>query len=281
MYAAKIIADSINPVGCRLTTFEVTYPRIVHNELMTHRDFSRNSSSSRAIPNSKLIQKIKDDPFIPIEWGKNQKGMQAGELLEPWDITKGLDLWIEARNKALEFSEKMSELGVHKQIVNRLLEPWMWITVIISATNYENFFALRCHHDAQPEIRKIAEMMRELYRENVPTKRTKDGWHLPYIKKEDWEDSIQLITKDRSSLDIIRAVCIARCARVSYLTHDGIRDLEKDWELFLQLFENKHFSPFEHGAKALETNERIGNFNGWKQFRKEFKHEYITMKGDF
>ena len=268
-YEAKIILDSINKVGNRLTTFEITYPRIVHNELMTHRMFSRNSSSSRAIPNVRLISKIFEDPFVPTYWGKNQKGMQAEEELSIEIQGEAVLKWIEARDIMLQYSKELSNLGIHKQIVNRLLEPWMWITVVVTATEYDNFFYLRCHKDAQPEIQKIAYMMKELYDNNKPKELKSGSWHLPYIWQEDLEDKESFEDKD------LRLVSAARCARVSYLTHNGIRDISEDLRLATQLLEGevKHISPFEHQAKALGENLRYGNFFGWKQFRKYFEDE--------
>ncbi|MGH9160931.1 MAG: FAD-dependent thymidylate synthase, partial [Vicinamibacteraceae bacterium] len=159
-YRADVLLDSVSPAGCRLTTFVLTYPRFVHAELLTHRVFSRNSSSSRAIPVRKLLEQVAAEPVVPVWWGKNQPGMQARAELEPAQQEEARRLWLEARDQAVAIAGKFTALGGHKQIVNRLLEPWMWITVILSGTTYENFFGLRCHLDAQPELRTLAEMMR-------------------------------------------------------------------------------------------------------------------------
>src|SRR5262245_7021748 len=160
-YECRIEADSISPAGHRLVTWVVKYPRIIHSELLTHRMFSRNSSSSRAIPVERLIKKVADEPFVPQQWAKNQKGMQAGEEFDK-HTSSDLDMmWLFACAQALRHAKELADLGVHKQWVNRLLEPWTWIDVVITATHWNNFFALRCHPAAQPEIRTIAEMMRE------------------------------------------------------------------------------------------------------------------------
>lgn len=283
MYKATIIKDSISPSGDRLTTFEITYPRIVHAEFMTHREFSRNAASSRAIPISKMISAVQNDPFIPIWWGKNQSGMQAKEELTGQDRVWAENLWMEARDNAalkvkqLSGMESCTDFGsdnridLHKQIANRLLEPFGWITVIVTSTGYGNWFAQRCDGDAQPEIIKIACMMRDLYYARSPELMTHGQWHLPYIQTE--EAGLSLTVK--------RKVSVARCARVSYLTHDGVRDIQKDVDMFdNKLLTSGHWSPFEHVAQVpcrdmIYTNKN-GNFKGWNQFRKQFDGEYRT-----
>src|SRR5579864_7078447 len=145
MYECEVLADSIGPSGKRLTTVCVTYPRFVHAELLTHRMFSRSSASSRAIPNEKLRQRVIDDPAMPVWWGKNQAGMQAREELSGFELEDTRRGWLHARDLMLEMSEKLARHGLHKQLCNRLIETWMPITVIISATEWENFSRLRCH----------------------------------------------------------------------------------------------------------------------------------------
>lgn len=266
MYSAKIILDSVNTVGDRLTTFEITYPRFVHSELMTHRLFSRNSASSRAIPNEKLRKRIEEDPVIPIYWGQNQSGMQAGEELTGVTKANAEKVWLDARNLMLRYSEELAGLGVHKQLCNRLLEPWMFITVIVTATEYENFFHLRCDPNAQPEIQKIAYMMKELYDNHNPRIVREGEWHTPYISAKELSDMSCMSDRLRIS--------VARCARVSYLTHDGVRDLEADIKLADRLASNGHWSPFEHVARSLSSHKRYGNFIGWLQYRKYFEKEH-------
>lgn len=262
MYKAEIKLDSVNPAGDRLTTFIVTYPRFVHSELMTHRLFSRNSASSRAIPNKKLMDQIVGDPVMPVYWGKNQAGMQATQEVEEIDEVEGL--WLDARNSMVRFSKKLAEKGVHKQLCNRLLEPWMFITVIITATEYKNFFRLRCSPSAQPEIRKIAEMMQEQYNNSVPVKHNHGQWHIPFLYSS---ESSTLTTDEQLK------VSVARCARVSYLTHDGRHDVFADFKLHDRLAESGHWSCFEHQGRALAPAYQSGNFQGWLQYRKLFEGE--------
>jgi thymidylate synthase ThyX len=256
-YRADVLLDSVSPAGCRLTTFVLTYPRFVHAELLTHRVFSRNSSSSRAIPVKKLVEQVVTEPVVPVWWGRNERGMQAREELGPAEQEEARRLWLEARDQAVATAGRFLELGGHKQIVNRMLEPWMWITVVLSGTAYENFFALRCHPDAQPELRTLAEMMRDAYEQSTPQPVPAGGWHLPFIRDDD----------RGLSPEVQRKIAVARCARVSYLTHFGQRDIEKDVDLYERLLADRHMSPFEHVATACAEAVRDGNFVGWTQYR--------------
>jgi len=280
MYEAKILADSISTAGHRLTTMQVTFPRIVLAEFNTHRMFSRNSASSRAIPVEKMISRAMNDPFIPIYWGKNQKGMQAERELTEIERMSAEDVWLNARERVVGAVRDLLEYGVHKQIANRLLEPFLWHTVIISATEWKNFFALRCHKDAQPEIRKVAEMMRDLYQASFPEHINIGEWHTPLMA-----DAEKFDLQVNHGVDFLKKVSTGRCARVSYLTHDGQRDPLADVELADRLQASGHMSPFEHVATPLESAVAFedelwcGNFYGWKQFRKELPHEAIFQGG--
>jgi thymidylate synthase ThyX len=276
-YSARILADSQAPTKARLTTFEITFPRFVHSELMTHREFSRNAASSRAIPIEKMIQRVKEDPAMPVFWGKNQKGMQAVEALHKADQYLAEIYWLRGRDQAVSVAEGLVRVGAHKQIVNRVLEPWMWITVIVSATNFSNFFSLRCHPDAQPEIRRIAEMMRDLYFSATPKMLAYGDWHMPLL-----DDRAELLQAG-ATVDTLVKISVGRCARVSYLTHDGKRDPQADVDLHDRLLTSGHWSPFEHVAQAALMHQRFGtvslirsgNFEGFYQYRKLFNQEYV------
>jgi len=269
MYSCKVLLDSLSPAGARLTSFVVSYPRIVHSELLTHRVLSRSSASSRAIPNTKLRERVELDPFTPEHWGTNQKGMQAGAELSEELSGQAAETWLNARDAMLSASEHLAKLGVHKQICNRLIEPWMFITVIVSATEWQNFFSLRCSDKAQPEIAKIAYMMRDAYAASAPINRYK---HLPFIGAEDMnrEGYYQYVCGAVPEVELVSA---ARCARVSYLNHDGTKDWDKDLALAKDLIANRHWSPFEHVALAGDIGRNYGNFRGWKQLRKFFRGE--------
>lgn len=259
---ATIILDSISPAGARLTTMELTYPRFIHAEFMTHRMFSRNAASSRAIPTRKMIRMVEEDPAMPVYWGKNKKGMAAKEEIGEIGIAKSM--WLKARDEAVYYAHCLKNLGVHKQIVNRIVEPWKHITVICTATEWSNFYGLRRHEDAQPEIHRLADLMFEGQEKSEPVERL---WHIPYIQEDE----------QNLTLDIKCKVAAARCARVSYLTHTGKKEIEKDLVLHDRLLTGSghgHWSPFEHVAKAVRNPQhRSGNFIGWEQYRKMFKGE--------
>lgn len=295
-FDAKVLADSRSPAGHRLTTLEATFPRFVLAEFNTHRVFSRNSASSRAIPIAKQLRRVFEDPYIPIEFGSNQPGMQAGAALTGEKRDAAEREWLHARDDAvrrvlglvaepdaisadddlLEVLGQVEEairnraqpgewLNVHKQVANRLLEPFMWHTVIVTATEWDNFWNLRCHPDAQPEIRLVAESMRTATMDSAPAELDWGDWHLPLIRPEDREQM--------TSLEDLIKVSAGRCARVSYLTHAGKRDLEADIQLHDRLLESGHMSPLEHparplSAEELEESEWSGNFRGWCPYRK-------------
>jgi thymidylate synthase ThyX len=300
-FDAKVLADSRSPAGHRLTTLEATFPRFVLAEFNTHRVFSRNSASSRAIPIAKQLRRVLEDPYVPIEFGANQPGMQAGDPLtgekreaaerewlnarddavrrvlglvtDPSALATGADLFesLEQVEAAVRDRNRPAEwLNVHKQVANRLLEPFMWHTVIVTATEWENFWNLRCHPDAQPEIRLIAEKMRDAAGTSDPVELDWDDWHLPLVRPEDREQM--------ASIEDLIKISAGRCARVSYLTHDGKRDLDADIELHDRLLESGHMSPLEHPARPLTAaeltdNEWSGNFRGWRSYRKEIPSE--------
>lgn len=270
MYEAKVILDSLAPSGWRLTTCELTYPRIIHSEFMTHRMFSRNSASSRAIPIQKMIDRVLVNPFVPIHWGRNQKGMQAAEELGIADRIACNAEWMRARDTAVKHAEELLSIGVHKQIVNRLLEPFSWITVIVSSTTWANFLRLRVHGDAQPEIFRIASLLQAALANSRAKLVDVGDWHLPYVSDEEIRG-----LDSGTPIAPMKDVSAARCARVSYLTHDGKRDMQEDMRLAERLKESGHWSPFEHVAQACEHPVRIGNFKGWKQYRKEFVAEFV------
>jgi thymidylate synthase ThyX len=275
-YSARVLLDSLSPAGVRLTTVEARYPRFIHSEMMTHRVFSRNAASSRAIPIKKMIASIREDPAMPIWWGKNQSGMAARTEVSVEARALAELEWRRALENALATAERLcsSEIDLHKQLVNRILEPFAWITVIITATQWSNFFTQRCHPDAQPEIKHIAELLLSAYRASSPQAVACGHWHTPLIQAD-----------ERSLDEAVRCkLSVARCARVSYLTHDGVRDVEKDLELYDRLLDggaNGHWSPFEHVATPLTgAAEQCGNLLGWKQYRKLFADENATTFPD-
>lgn len=274
MIKVEIVADSLAPSGARLTTFVLTYPRFIHAEFMTHRMFSRNASSSRAIPVKKQIQMVKDNPAIPLAFTKNQRGMQGGEVLDGKAHELAVASWLEGRDAAACVAEKLSMLEVHKQYANRVLEPYAHITVVCTATDFNNFFALRCHPAAQPEIQVLATLMWEAYSLATPNKLEDGEWHLPFIS-----DLIKFFYKESDSYKVLIKMSVARCARVSYLNHEGKNPtLEEDIALYDRLLGSKpiHASPAEHQAQASANSFLVsGNFKGWIQYRKTLTNENI------
>lgn len=263
--SAEVIADSVNPAGCRITTLVVRFPRFILAEFNTHRLFSRNAASSRAIPTKRIIDQVQNDPAMPVHWGKNQSGMQATSELSPSDQPVAEAVWLQARDNAVFKAQEMLSLGVHKQIVNRLLEPWMKVSVLVTATEWANFFKLRCHPDAQPEMQKLAFEIKEAIDRSVPAFLNPGEWHVPFGDKcEGMTDQERL------------KVATARAARLSYETFAGQIDHERDFELHDGLAASGHWSPFEHSAVALKGEVVIGNFRGWKQYRKFFQGEAGT-----
>jgi hypothetical protein len=259
---SAVIADSVSEAGVRLTTLEVTMHRFVLAEMNTHRLFSRNSASSRAIPVRKQLERVIGDPAIPIEFGSNQPGMQAGEALTGAAHDAALAAWSSARDGAVKAVQDLGELGVHKQVANRILEPFMWHTAIITANDWDGFWQQRLSSLAQPEIRVAAEAMRAAFDASTPALVADGDWHTPYIRPEDGD----LDTEQR------KQIAAARCARVSYLTHDGRRDLDADFTLYQRLVtaDPPHWSPMEHVATPA-ADPVPGNFRGWRQLRHDIE----------
>lgn len=262
---AKMIADSVSPVGRRICTLELQYPRFIHGEVMTHRVFSRNAMSSRAVPVAKMIEQVRNNPALPVYWGANQPGMQASTELTGEDLAEAREMWFQAADAAAEFAEKMSNLHLHKQIANRVLEPFQWMRTLVTATEWSNFLELRMHPDAQPEFQSLAVKIHDAMSESTPVGRLYSGpnsWHLPYVR-----DDERGLYRD----DVLLRLSTARCARVSYLTHDGeLPDIDKDLELYDRLVGSTpiHASPCEHQAQPLVSGTEVSrNFRGWKQHR--------------
>ena len=156
---ARIIADSINARGTRITTFELEYPRIIHSELLTHRVFSRNAASSRAIPVNTMLDLIEANPAMPSHWGKNQPGMQAQEELGELEKEAVKQTWLNACKSAVSYARVMNDIKAHKQVVNRITEPYQHMKVVLTGTDFSNWFWLRYHADADPTIAELANKM--------------------------------------------------------------------------------------------------------------------------
>lgn len=278
---AKVLKYSVSPAGLKLPTLELVYPRMVHSEFMTHRALSRSASSSRAIPVERMLKAILNDPAMPIHWGKNQAGMQAHKELHPIYREMAQTVWLEAMEAAIEYARRLHELGAHKQVVNRILEPYAHIRVVATG-DLTNFFGLRRHPDAQPEIRHLADLMWEELQRYDPEPLGFGEWHLPYVLQSE----IQAHGGLTDPSGVLRKVSAARCARTSYKTHDGrVSSIEEDVLLYERLVGSAplHASPCEHQAtpdwKVGGTWARPdlhGNLIGFRQARKYLLNENIT-----
>ena len=328
MIEAKVICDSIGEHSSRLTTFQLRYPKFIHGEFLTHRAFGRNASSSRAIPVSKNLEEARSDVLraAPVWWGREQKGMQSGEGLETdtdpnyhylSPLGRAQEAWEMAAHAVVEYAIRMQQSGAHKSIVNRILEPFLHINVVVTSCEpgLLNFFGLRLDRAAQPEMRVLAEAMWKVWNESTPTKLEPGQWHLPFVDEQAVRDSCQSLTESEKNFLIknkhpsefssmnrdgpgkpgwLVKVSVARCARVSYLSHEtGKRStIEEDLGLYDRLLGSQplHASPAEHQATPDEWYESIspliricwknptlhGNLPGWRQFRKTLPGEAVA-----
>lgn len=284
MIDAKIVADSVNPDGNRITTFVATYPRWIHCELLTHRLFSRNSASSRAIPVERVMEMVRSNPAMPVHWGKAQKGMKAEEEISDEDKKWAKQFWLSAAESAVQHARRLLKHGVHKQVANRVLEPFVHMTTIITATEWGNFFNLRASPEAQPEFQELAYLMLEKYQASEPAKKVWGEWHLPFSNK---------YLPEKLTTEKLVKITTARSARVSYMNFAGDIDHDDDYRLHDQLMKEPHASPFEHSAfadpepksntvwfthpwtKELHPIKVYrNNFQGWLPYRKLVPNEH-------
>lgn len=298
MIKATIIADSVSAhTNQRITTFELEYPRFIHAELMTHRQFSRNSASSRAIPIDKMIEQVNDDPAVPLYWGLNQSGMQAKD--EEADESLCIGVWLDARNKAIESARALQALGLHKQIVNRVLEPFQMMKVLVTATTYDNFFNLRCHKDAQPEIKHLADLMYQAMQDSVPEVLHAGEWHTPYVHHERGDSGTLkyfVYTTDMSDtetdgyqykqyLSLVEVIKVSSScsAQISYCKNDT--SIEKALAIYDKLINSSpvHASAFEHCATPIDdsTDEQVSTDAGITHFSVYKGDGFIPCSGNF
>lgn len=229
---ATILADS-EAEGVRLVTMLIRFPRIILAELNTHRVFSRNVASSRAVSVERRIADVVEHPFIPAAFGGNQRGMQAGAPVAGQEAARAV--YLDALTAATDAAQQLAALNVHKQWANRLIEPFSYTTAVVSSTEWDNFFRLRCSELAQPEMRELAEAMRAAMEGSTPRVCSLGDWHIP------WEEAGPERVK--------RAV--ARIARVSY--ERGSSDVAADVALHDRLRNDRHMSPFEHIAQVANA----------------------------
>ena len=290
--SANIVADSISIHGDRVTTFLLTFPRFILPELNTHRMFSRNSASSRAIPFEKMVKMVEEDPFIPIAWQKDHKGMQGTEYFNEEESKSKIKEWLIARDNAVTQAKKLHSEGVTKQLCNRLLEPFLWHTVLLTATEFENFFKLRCpqyvinwYPKDRPEALEPTQATfkskeQAMLYTGECSNWTENDWrmsniaqaeiHMQALAEAMWDaynKSTPVFLKenqwhipyreniDKDNIDDVIKIATARCARLSYMTFDNEIDYEKDIKLHDKLIENGHLSPLEHICQCLTEEE--------------------------
>ena len=290
--SATIVADSIAN-GKRITTWELEYPRFIHAELMTHRMFSRNAASSRAIPIEKTLEQVAANPAGPEEWGINQSGMQAKQIMRGWQKKTAQGTWGQAAKAATESAKKLQKLGLHKQIVNRVLEPFVHMKVVVTATEWNNWYHLRDHQDAQPEIRILAALMRERVEYSIPRELKEGEWHVPYVELKTeaggaypviqlHEDGEEAIWK-RLTWEEALKISSSCCAQVSYRLLDT--SMEKAIKIYDMLVSNKpvHASPFEHQATPMLRLEDSGSSCGvpWEEGVTHTDRSYKFWSGNF
>lgn len=293
MYEAsrvKIVADSVSPSGCRITTFECEYPRYIHAEVMTHRAISRNGRSSRAEPLARVLARAKEDPVQPLVYMYDNTKMRSGEVMPfcghvdvnepdnkyvPRHLLDDGDLahlaWHESRRNAIKSFEWMSEAGLHRQYATRILEPYLRIKMILTATDWANFFGLRLSPGVMPEFQQLVVRMGRLFLASVPTPLRPGEWHLPYITNE--EKSAY-----NNTGSLIKASS-ARCARISYDSLDGKqKSIEEDVELYDTKLNVRplHATPMEHPSQCLDDARRVRNFVGWGPWRACMDRDTIT-----
>ncbi len=273
MISATILADSISVAGKRLVTLDLTFPMFVQPQVLRHRAFSFSVQSTRAVPLREQIRRVREEPCVPLRWGAAQKGMVAKEELSMEDEARARGDWTYLARYVSFFVEDHF-MNAHQEVAARLLMPFQWCRMIVSATEWDNFFALRIDPHAQAEVRLLAEAIRDAMATSTPRQLGYDEWHLPLIDDEDraWADD-----RSENRLEENQLLCLisaGRCARVSFLQHDGTRNPARDLALAKKLSGDAHWSPLEHQAAPLaDPNERSGNFVGFKQHRKLYEHE--------
>lgn len=272
MTTATVICDSVAPHGGRLTTLQLRFPRFILSQFNTYGSIAKNARSSRAVPTEKIIAEVEDDPVMPARWGKRAKGMVASNLIDYGSVDWCEGNWLAARKIAVQHAKAFVEIGVAKEIVNRLLEPWMWVDVVATATHgaWGHYLNQRTAHDTQPEHQELARAIGIAIRDGVPRKAGYWQWHLPYVTDDEyggieWDD-----------LDAIHGrwlpASVRRVRRVSYSPFDGRPETpESDKAKHDESLNAGHWSCFEHqGEPSAHADRRSGRMTGWIEYRQRF-----------
>lgn len=259
--SVTVIADTQHPIVpiSRITTFQVYAPRYLLAEVNTHGVLAKSAASSRAIPIAKRIEMVQREPWVPDAFGKNRPGMQSTEVLDDEAQKAAQRIWSDAIEDALEHASCMKDIDVHKQYANRVLEPYVYYSGVLTATEWDNFWWLRTNTDADPGFQVLAQKMKEAYDASVPKV---SSYHLPYISKEEFE-AIE-------DIDLLMKISAVRCARVSYVSLETGKPttVEEDFKLIEKLTKptGAHLSPFDHPAKSDRCSQELivgGNYH-WR-----------------
>ena len=260
--SATVLAHSIAAAsGIRFLSFEIEYPRFILAELNTHRMLSKNSSSSRAIPIKAMHDAIRSNTARPIHFGKNQPGMQAAEELDQASKESVIRVWDAARDSAIALSAVLSDIGAHKQIANRVTEPYQMMKTVLSGTEFANLKWLRHHSDAQPEFYELLDVMIDAENNSSPVELYPGEWHLPYVEAERNQfGALEYFSATREPISLFDAKKISAscCAQTSYRKNDD--SLEKAQMVFARLIESQpcHSSPVEHQATPMKEHVVLG-----------------------
>lgn len=261
---ATVVCDSAC-TGIRIVSVECVYPRSIHSEVLRHRVFSNGASSSRATPVTTIL---KDANYVPRYWTLNQPGMVGKDGATEEQVKAAQTIWNNVRAYACGRAQVLADLGFHKQHINRMLEPFSYIRHLITATDWDNFFTLRLAPDADPVIQDLARAVKEAMTSSAPES---NFIHLPYVSSEDLKSLMHL--GFGPGYDTAQKVSAARCARVSYMKHNGKKPtVEEDLALFERLEKSGHWSPMEHTAKFTNSDMRFANFQGWQSLRNYLGH---------
>jgi hypothetical protein len=270
---ATVVADSVNPQGARLTTFELVAPKQLVAQFNTHGMIRRDSASSRAVPTLRILEQVRSDPYRPSPWTYRQRGMQPAGPMTPGDAAAMDRIEADLRRAVIEAVAEMERIRAAKEDINRYLEPWMWTTIVATATEWDNYLALRDHGDAQAAHARLARAMREALDASTPVRRgtatgdplNRSAWHLPYVTEEE-----RYGLPDWRHLPLISA---ARCAGVSYFRQGATKTLAEEVERALDLVRARHWSPTEMPALAVPGAAWHGPYRGWKPLRKHYGGE--------
>jgi len=300
---AEVILASKGPDQKPIYTIRLRYPRIIHGEIMTHRVFSRNARSSRAVPVKTMLNEVRNTPFVPWHWGKNQKGMQASEECNEvvslpdvafsekteqleWVVNDhtSSEAWLKAADIAIITAEAFMNSGYHKQIPNRLIEPFSWIDTLITSTEWDNFLWLRDHPDAEPHLQDLARLVKQAIDDAKVWDLKPGEWHLPYLTTQYVFPFEHEYNDGQTPHHVMLCkISAARCARISYKPFDGNASLSRELERYDSLVtaDRVHASPLEHQATpdthdddwGWDSPHLHGNLTGYIQFRKTIPNE--------